>query len=128
MYEEIKLLLLGSLIGLMSSFVTRVFDDWLATRRQRREWEKQRREKELDEIHQFMSTGHYREINPSTNKKSIYSSIFFRGSTIALLLGLIALILMIMLGLFLRKISIQVWASSARSFHPKSNHATICSP
>jgi hypothetical protein len=87
MDEKITLLLLGSLIGLLSSLVTRLFDEWLIVRRQQRNHERERREKDLEEIHRLMIDNRYREIGPSTGWKRMP----WYGSLIGLLLGFVAL-------------------------------------
>jgi hypothetical protein len=87
MDEKITLLILGSLIGLLSSLVTRLFDEWLIVRRQQRDHEKERREKDLEEIHRLMIDNRYREIGPSTGRKRMP----WYGSLIGLLLGFVAL-------------------------------------
>jgi hypothetical protein len=109
MDEKIVLLLMGSIIGLVSSLATRLFDEWLTSRRQKREWEKSRREKQLNEIHDFMDKGLYRELPTSNKHKNLISNILLRGSTMGFLLGFIAIIMMILLGLFSQTSPIMVF-------------------
>lgn len=87
MNEQITLLLLGSLIGLFSSLITRLFDEWLIVRREQRNHERERREKDLEEVHRLMIDNRYREIGPAAGRKRL----LWHGSLIGILSGLVAL-------------------------------------